>query len=147
MNAFHWRWLFELPWSPGEGQGEVGGPGGIKWLGESPPSCSRIPGPSSPGLPLDSMAVHKTTLTTGLPMRPDKTLVQMQCSYTLCSYVSCSFKSALSSTRTLGEASPQFINRTAMPRLIIPIVLRTIRMTDPAESSQIISCCKSNDKN
>ena len=60
-------------WSPGEGQGKQGSarrPSGLEMARRAlPPSYSRVPGPpSSPsaGLPLDSMAVHKTTLTTGL---------------------------------------------------------------------------------
>ena len=60
-------------WSPGEGQGKQGSarrPRGLEIARRAlPPSYSRVPGPpSSPsaGLPLDSMAVHKTTLTTGL---------------------------------------------------------------------------------
>jgi len=60
-------------WSPGKGQGKQGSarrPRGLEMARRAlPPSYSRVPGPpSSPsaGLPLDSMAVHKTTLTTGL---------------------------------------------------------------------------------
>jgi hypothetical protein len=50
---------------PGEA---LEGPEALEMARRAPPSYSRVPGPSSPsaGLPLDSMAVHKTTLTTGL---------------------------------------------------------------------------------